>query len=75
MLYIIPLPSRTVITTEASLADKRLEPLLHDLFGIPKSLLDTNHFSGAHRVVRVYEPILFLNLHARLVVNLINHHL
>ena len=75
ILYVIPLPPRTVITTEASLTDKRLEPLLHDLFGIPKSLLDRNHLSSAHRVVRVNEPVLFLNFHPRLIVNLIYHYL
>ena len=64
-----------MITAEASLSNEWLKPLLHNLFGIPQSLLDANHLSGAHRVVRVNEPVLLLDLHPRLIVNLVDHHL
>lgn len=64
-----------MITAEASLSDEWLEPLLHYLFGIPQGLLDAYHLSGAHRMVRVDKPVLLLDLHPRLIVNLVDHHL
>lgn len=75
ILCINSFPPRSMITTEAPLPNKRLESLLHYLLGISKSLLNANHLARAHRVIRVDEPVLLLDLHARLIVDLVYHDL
>ena len=64
-----------MITTKASLAKEGLQSLIHDLLCVTKSLLDADHLTCTHGVVRVYKPVLLLDLHSRFIIYLVYHDL